>query len=76
MPNLNTSILGALPMAIPPPELQSLFAGIVGPWDERGTVALEESRSLADLRDALLPKLLSGELRAAGVEQIEEEITR
>jgi type I restriction enzyme, S subunit len=64
MPNLNTSILGALPMVVPPPELQSLFGGIVGPWDDRGTVALEESRSLADLRDTLLPKLLSGELSA------------
>jgi type I restriction enzyme, S subunit len=76
MPNLNTSILGALPMVVPPPELQSLFGGIVGPWDERGTVALEESRSLADLRDTLLPKLLSGELRVASVEQIEEKIAR
>ena len=62
MPNLNTSILGALPMVVPPPELQSLFDGIVAPWDERGTVALDESRTLAALRDTLLPKLLSGEL--------------
>jgi type I restriction enzyme S subunit len=62
MPNLNTSILGALPMVVPPPELQSRFAEIVGPWDERGTIALEESRTLATIRDTLLPKLLSGEL--------------
>jgi type I restriction enzyme S subunit len=73
MPNLNTSILGALPMVVPPPELQSLFGGIVGPWDERGTVAPRESRSLAALRDALLPKLLSGELQVASTEQIEEK---
>ena len=62
MPNLNTSILGALPMVVPPPELQARFAEIVGPWDERGTIALEQSRTLATLRDTLLPKLLSGEL--------------
>jgi type I restriction enzyme, S subunit len=62
MPNLNTSILGALPMIAPPSELQSRFAEIVGPWDERGTIALEQSRTLATLRDTLLPKLLSGEL--------------
>ncbi len=65
MPNLNTSILGALPMIVPPPELQARFAEIVGPWDERGTIALEQSRTLATLRDTLLPKLLSGELSVA-----------
>ena len=62
MPNLNTSILGALPLIVPPLELQARFAEIVGPWDERGTIALEQSRTLATLRDTLLPKLLSGEL--------------
>ncbi len=62
MPNLNTLILGALPMVVPPRELQARFAEIVGPWDERGTIALEESRTLSTLRDTLLPKLLSGEL--------------
>jgi len=68
MPNLNTSILGALPMIVPPPELQARFAEIVGPWDERGTIALEQSRTLATLRDTLLPKLLSGELSVASLE--------
>jgi type I restriction enzyme S subunit len=64
MPNLNTSILGELPMIVPPTELQARFAEIVGPWDERGTLALEQSRTLATLRDTLLPKLLSGEISA------------
>jgi type I restriction enzyme S subunit len=63
MPNLNTSILGALPMVLPPAELQSRFAEIVGPWDTRGTIALEQSRTLSALRDALLPRLMSGELQ-------------
>jgi type I restriction enzyme S subunit len=62
MPNLNTSILGALPMICPPPALQACFAETVGQWDERGTIALHQSRTLATLRDTLLPKLLSGEL--------------
>ena len=69
MPNLNTSILGGLPMIIPPAELQASFAEIVGPWDERGTIALEQSRTLATMRDTLLPKLLSGELNIAGLEK-------
>ena len=56
-------------MIVPPPdELQSRFAEIVGPWDEQGTIALDQSRILATLRDTLLPKLLSGELSVAGLE--------
>jgi len=68
MPNLNTSILGALPLIVPSVELQARFAEIVGAWDERGTIALHESRTLSTLRDALLPKLLSGELSVASLE--------
>jgi type I restriction enzyme S subunit len=67
MPNLNTSILGALPMIVPPVELQARFAEIVGPWDECGTIALDQSHTLATLRDTLLPKLLSGELSVISV---------
>lgn len=70
MPNLNTSILGGLPLVVPPRALQKVFSEIVGPWDERATVALHESRTLADLRDALLPKLLSGELRVPEAEEL------
>ena len=66
MPNLNTSILGALPMVVPPSDLQCRFAETVASWDERGTMAIDETRTLATLRDTLLPKLLSGELRVAG----------
>ena len=37
------------------------------PWAEgRSPFGAEESRTLAALRDALLPKLLSGELRVPG----------
>lgn len=64
MPNLNTSILGALPIIVPPSELQSRFAEIAGPWDELGTIALEQSQTLANLRDTLLPQLLSGQVAA------------
>ena len=62
MPNLNTSILGALPLVVPPGELQSRFAEIVSSWDERGTIALEQSFTIMALRNMLLPMLLSGKL--------------
>lgn len=63
MPNLNTSILGSLPVVVPPAELQARFSEIVGPWDELGTIALAEANNLAEVRDSLLPRLLSGVLK-------------
>jgi len=65
MPNLNTSILSALPVVIPPRALQQCFTDIVSIWDDRATAAYRESGTLIALRDALLPKLLSGEIRVA-----------
>ncbi len=63
MPNLNTSILAALPILLPPLPAQRAFSAAVRPADERVTVGLAASRTLAVLRDALLPRLVSGELR-------------
>jgi type I restriction enzyme S subunit len=37
---------------------------------ERQSANIHESRTLAALRDALLPKLLSGEIRVADAERI------
>ena len=67
MPNLNTSILGQLPIIVPPAALQARFAEVVAPLDRLGTLALNESRTLAALRDSLLPKLLCGELRVSDI---------
>lgn len=62
MPNLNTSILGSLPVVVPPAVLQAQYAEIVAPWDELGTNALAEAASLERTRDSLLPRLISGDL--------------
>jgi type I restriction enzyme, S subunit len=45
------------------PELVEDFHHACGPLYERAELNRQESRTLAALRDALLPKLLSGELR-------------
>ena len=39
---------------------------------ETKRMMIQESRRLAELRDALLPRLMSGELRVSDVEQLEE----
>ena len=46
-----------------PAPIAKAFGGFVPPLFERASYAVAESRTLADLRDTLLPKLISGELR-------------
>jgi type I restriction enzyme, S subunit len=43
--------------------------------ESRGDSALEESLSLAQLRDSLLPKLMSGEIRVRDAEKVVEDVT-
>lgn len=60
-------------VASPPDEVAEAFGGIVTPFFKRMTAANVESRTLAALRDALLPKLISGELRVSEAERILEK---
>lgn len=48
---------------LPPKELMAAFTEKVAPLYAQITANLHQSRALATLRDALLPKLLSGELQ-------------
>ena len=57
----------------PPPKLTAAFDLAVEPLLEKIRANLYQSRTLATLRNALLPKLLSGELSVA--ERISEETT-
>lgn len=57
---LNMSIV------VPPLETARAFTGFVRPMFARVAANIRESRSLATLRDTLLPKLLSGELTTDG----------
>jgi len=49
------------------------FENRVGPALERIRAGLRESRTLAALRDTLLPKLISGELRVKDAERFLKE---
>ncbi len=52
-----------IPVAIPPSEIINQFDNIVGPLFEEITNNERESKNLYQLRDTLLPKVLSGETR-------------
>lgn len=54
-----------IPVVLPPRELMAAFTRTVAPFYEQITANVRQSRTLALIRDTLLPKLLSGELRIA-----------
>ncbi len=56
----------------PSSEAVAVFERVVEALDGRLHTNGEESRTLAALRDTLLPKLISGELRVNGAEQLPE----
>jgi type I restriction enzyme, S subunit len=58
---------------VPEIELRTRFSELVAPIDDMIRTLDEQSSTLAALRDALLPKLLSGELRVRDVEQSVQE---
>lgn len=58
----------------PPRELQSAFENIARPLDELVVAGVIESRKLAEMRDYLLPKLLSGEVRVREAERAAEAV--
>jgi type I restriction enzyme, S subunit len=58
---------------VPPPRLVQAFDELATAAHQRCEVNLEESTRLASLRDTLLPKLLSGELRVPEAEGMVEE---
>ena len=61
-----------LAVVVPPKPLLEDFKRRVEPLYHRMVLNLQESRTLASLRDALLPKLLSGELRVPAAAKLLE----
>ena len=65
-----------LPLAIVPSSgLVQAFDALVGPKLRRQEDAVEESRTLTQTRDLLLPKLMSGEIRLRDAEEAVEAVT-
>lgn len=59
-------------IVIPPAEIVGKFGNIVSPWFRQMKMNDEQSATLTIIRDALLPKLLSGEIRVKDVERFVE----
>ncbi|MGR3628802.1 MAG: restriction endonuclease subunit S [Sulfitobacter sp.] len=64
--------LESFPVAMPPEPVEAAFEAQVSPLFERYCACLYENQTLAALRDTLLPRLMSGELRVGEArEQVE-----
>lgn len=71
--HLAKDALGSFEFAVPSSELIKYFTDITSKLLGRTFIAETESVLLADLRDTLLPKLISGELQVPDAEQFLEE---
>ena len=63
MPRVNLKDLAAYELVVPPAALVVAFDNVVSSMFEKITDNVRESETLAALRDTLLPRLISGQLR-------------
>ncbi|MFE7235066.1 restriction endonuclease subunit S [Streptomyces sp. NPDC057596] len=75
IPGMNSTAFKGIPSVVPPQEEVAAFKELTAPLIDRILTAAAESRSLATLRDTLLPQLMSGRLRVKDAEKIVEDAT-
>lgn len=68
VPSMTTDILNAMEVAIPPASVLEEFESLVAPMYRAMQENDAQSNKLADLRDTLLPKLMSGEIDVSGIQ--------
>jgi type I restriction enzyme, S subunit len=74
MPRTSWAEMARYAIALPPKAAAQAFTERLRPQVERVIAAIHESRTLAALRDALLPKLISGELRVGDGNRVIERV--
>ena len=72
--NMNTSIFSNIQILKPPAPFLSIFFEKVNPLIEKIEAGENNTVILNTLRDTLLPKLISGELRVADAEKFLGEV--
>lgn len=71
---LNRSRLGDIEILVPVMELQFLFENILNSHYQNQSVISEQEYSLQQIRDTLLPKLISGDIRIPDAEKLVAEV--
>ena len=70
MSNLNTGILGSVPVTLPPMSILDAFEDLVSVTEDQRSRNASLAETLTALRDALLPRLISGRLRVPQAEAL------
>ncbi|MBN3759879.1 restriction endonuclease subunit S [Burkholderia sp. Ac-20365] len=70
MPNLNTSILGSVPVVIPDTKVLEVFEETISTTEARLSQNSEVANTLSSIRDMLIPRLISGQLRLSEAEAL------
>ncbi|MHA3976473.1 restriction endonuclease subunit S [Halovulum sp. GXIMD14794] len=73
VPSLNRNNVHNLPSAVPPRDIITAFDASAQPLFARKHQVEAEAGLISELRDTLLPRLMSGELRVRAVEKLVEE---
>jgi type I restriction enzyme S subunit len=73
-PNASAQILAGAKLVLPPQALSGKYAEIVTNLDQRRCYNADQIATLADLRDTLLPRLISGKLRVPEAEKLIEAV--
>ena len=63
MPRIGWRDIAAYPSAIPPAPVAAEYTRVIEPMLQRMTASVFQAQTLATLRDTLLPRLISGQLR-------------
>jgi type I restriction enzyme, S subunit len=70
MPRTNWGEMARYPLVLPPEPIAKAFAELIRPMISRILISIHQNRTLASLRDTLLPRLISGEIRLPDPERI------
>ena len=69
MPRTNWKDMSKYEIALPQVDVAQKYTEFIRPFIERIIENIHQSRTLSQIRDALLPKLLSGEIRVDDIDQ-------
>ncbi len=72
--SLNARVLGQFSLVVPPENIANVFGDVIGAFRDRVVQCATEMQLLAGIRDALLPKLVSGEIRISAAENLVGEL--
>ena len=68
--NMNAKVIVGARLAVPSESIAKAYLDLIAPFRELLVENLKESRTLAELRDTLLPELISGQIRMPDAERL------